>query len=262
MKKILNLDKYPLDQTGSTAWQALVDKCVAELEVTGMFNLDGFILPAVAAQIATDIAPAMATQSFQHKRSHNIYFKSEIAGLAPDHPALQKVETINHTICADQIPQSLVIAIYEYPPFLEFLAATMGRSTLYAMQDPLARVNVMAYRNQEALNWHFDRSEFTITLMLQEPKAGGVFEYRSNLRTATDPNYEGVAALLQGRDSHAQSLRLKAGTLSVFKGKNTAHRVTPIQGDVQRMIAVLSYYESPGVQFSDEERMGFYGRIA
>ena len=28
----------------------------------------------------------------------------------------------------------------------------------------------------------------------------------------------------------------------------------------ERMMAVFSYYDRPGVMFSDEERLGFYGR--
>lgn len=130
------------------------------------------------------------------------------------------------------------------------------------MADPLARANVMAYREGEALNWHFDRSEFTTTLLLQAPEEGGDFEYRTDLRSDNDPNYQGVADLLEGRDVNVKVLRLKAGTLNVFRGKNTAHRVTPVKGRRDRMIAVFSYYEKPGVQFSAEERVGFYGRAA
>lgn len=77
-----------------------------------------------------------------------IYFQPE-AGLEPEHPALRKVETVNHTLCADQIPASMVLAIYQYPPFARFLAATMGKAQLHVMQDPLASVNVMAYRSGE-----------------------------------------------------------------------------------------------------------------
>ncbi|MEM7123642.1 MAG: 2OG-Fe(II) oxygenase, partial [Pseudomonadota bacterium] len=53
---------------------------------------------------------------------------------------------------------------------------------------------------------------------------------------------------------------LAPGTLNVFKGKNTAHRVTPVEGDRDRIIAVFSYYEDAGVMFSEAERIGFYGR--
>jgi len=87
-------------------------------------------------------------------------------------------------------------------------------------------------------------------------------EYRTDLRSDDNPNYDGVAKLLEGRDPEAKILRLKPGTLNVFRGKNTAHRVTTVEGNRERMIAVFSYYERPGVMFTDEERIGFYGRAA
>jgi hypothetical protein len=123
-------------------------------------------------------------------------------------------------------------------------------------------MNVMSYRDGEALNWHFDRSEFTTTLLLQAPDEGGDFQYRPDLRTDTDPNYDGVARLLEGKDDDVKTLKLSAGTLNVFKGKNTLHRVTPCKGPRERYVAVLCYYEKPGVMFSKEEQIGFYGRAA
>ena len=59
-----------------------------------------------------------------------------------------------------------------------------------------------------------------------------------------------------------QTLALEPGTLNVFMGKNTAHRVTPVEGDRPRIAAVFSYYETPGFAFSEAERFGFYGRTA
>ena len=262
MKDILDLDRYPLDREGSAAWQRLVDQSIAALEADGMFNLEGFLRPGVAEKAVGEIQPVMAARSHVHKRMHNIYFKPDIPELAPDHPALRKVETISHTVCADQIPGSVVLAIYEYEPLLRFLAAAMGKTRLHVMQDPLARTNVMAYRAGEALNWHFDRSEFTTTLLLQQSQRGGDLEYRTDLRSDDNPNYDGVARLLEGRDPEAKILRMKPGTLNVFRGKNTAHRVTTVEGERERMIAVFSYYEKPGVMFSAEERVGFYGRAA
>ena len=141
---------------------------------------------------------------------------------------------------------TVVLRVYEWPPLAAFLAASMGKSGLHTMADPLARVNVMAYRAGEALNWHFDRSEFTTTLLLQAPEAGGAFEYRTDLRTDADPNYEGVARLIEGRDPDVRIEPITAGTLNVFKGKNTAHRVTTVAGPRERIIAVFSYYERPG----------------
>ena len=261
MHHILDLERYPLDQEGSRAWHAMVEQAAADLETHGMFNLDGFVRPQAVPKLVAQIQPVMDTRAYTHKRLHNIYFQPDIPGLEPNHPALRKVETINHTLCADQISDSVVLSIYQYAPFARFLAATMGKPQLHVMKDPLARVNVMAYRAGEALNWHFDRSEFTTTLLLQAPEKGGEFEYRTDLRSANDPNYAGVAELLEGRDPQVQRIRLSAGTLNVFRGKNTAHRVTPVAGRVERFIAVFSYYEQPDVMFSDAERLGFYGRV-
>jgi hypothetical protein len=150
--------------------------------------------------------------------------------------------------------------IYEWAPFIHFLSTVMDKTALYPMRDALARVNVMAYRDDETLNWHFDRSEFTTTLLLQAPEQGGDFVYRSNLRTETDPNYDGVAKLLRGDDKEVKTLKLTAGTLNVFRGKNTAHKVSTVKGKRERMIAVFSYFDRPGVVFSKEDQIGFYGR--
>ena len=70
------------------------------------------------------------------------------------------------------------------------------------MDDRIAGANVMTYYDGEGLNWHFDRSEFTTTLLLQAPSAGGAFEYLRDLRSEDDPNYDGVAALLNGELGH------------------------------------------------------------
>lgn len=260
MDNLIDLQRYPLDRVGSEQWQALVAQARRELDEQGMFNLEGFVQEDQVRLAAERIQPTMARESHEHKRTHNIYFKPQLDDLPPDHPALRKVETVSHTLCGDQLQDSLVTAIYEYPPLLTFLAAVMEKPALHVMADPLARVNVMSYRQGETLNWHFDRSEFTTTLLLQAPEAGGEFEYRSNLRSETDPNYAGVAELLEGRDPRVQTLALRAGTLNVFRGKHTAHRVTPVQGQRERMVAVFSYYERPGVMFSAEEQLGFYGR--
>lgn len=261
MQSIIDLDRYPLDRPGTPEWQALVDRAKADLARDGMFNLPGFLAEVARTATVAELAPKFATEAFTHKRRHNIYFRKTVEGLPADHPALREVETVNHTLCADQVGGALA-ELYRWPAFAAFLAATMDKPALYPMADPLASHNVMSYGAGEGLNWHFDRSEFTVTLLLQAPDAGGSFEYRSDLRSEDDPNYDGVAKLLNGADPELRRLDLEAGTLNVFRGKNTAHRVTPVEGGRNRIVAVLTYYERPGARFTSEEQMGFYGRVA
>lgn len=259
MHKLIDLDRYPLDSAGSPDWQNLVDRSRVRLAQDGLFNLSGFIRQEACKRAVSEVRPLLEHEAFVHARRHNIYFRKTVEGLAPGHPALTEFETSNRTVCADQMNNAVVMRLYEWSPFAWFLAAVLEKPELHTMADPLARVNVMAYSDGEALNWHFDRSEFTTTLLLQAPKTGGDFEYDQDLRTDTDPNYQGVTDLIEGR-RHPTRIVLEPGTLNIFKGKNTAHRVTPVGGDRDRIIAVFSFYERPGIQFSDQERIGFYGR--
>src|SRR5690606_35575505 len=112
----------------------------------------------------------------------------------------------------------------------------------------------------EALNWHFDRSEFTTTILLQAPQEGGELEYRKDLRSAEDPNFDGVAAVLRGKDPEVRKAALKPGALNVFRGVNTLHRVVPVRGNVERIVAIFAFFDRPGVVMTANEQVGFYGR--
>ena len=258
MQDLLDLDRYPIDQGDATA--ELAERCRRDLANTGMFNLDGFVRPAAIQQAVEEIAPLTANAAFTHQRSHNVYFLKEVPGLHQDHPALTRFQTINHTLCGDQLTGSIIERIYEWPPFVDFVARVLEIRRLYLMDDALARLNILEYRPGEALNWHFDRSRYTTTLLIRAAEEGGVFQYRSNLRSDDEPNYEGVGKLLQGEDPAIRVNPLAAGTLNIFAGKNTLHRVSTVRGACSRLVAVFSYYDRPGVTFSEKERLGFYGR--
>ena len=260
IESIIDLQRYPLNQPESDEVQCLIRQCQSSLDKEGLFNLPGFLQADVIPVILAQAKPLIKDQSFFHHRRHNIYFLPEVPGLEAGHPVLKEFDTSNHTVCADQIPGSPLLTLYHWQPFISFLSAIMKKPTLYPMDDDLSCLNVMAYRHGEALNWHFDRSEYTTTLLLQAPDAGGEFQYRCGLRREDDPNYNGIADFLNSDFSSASSLPLEAGTLNVFRGKNTLHRVAPVIGQTQRIISILTYYETPGKRFSKEEQIGFYGR--
>jgi len=262
MHNFLDLDRYRLDQPESAEWQALVDRCRSDLAGNGMFNLDGLMDAQAANAAAQSLRPKFETESFHHQREHNVYFTKTVPGLAEDHPALARFRTSNHTLCADQLAGTPIDDLYRWPEFALFLAAYMNKPALYIMADQLAGLNAMSYHEGQQLNWHFDRSEFTTTMLMQAPQIGGEFLYRTDLRSADNPNYDGVAKLLRGEDAEMRSMSVSPGTINVFRGKNTPHRVAPVRGPDARVIAVFSYFEKPGVTFSDEERIGFYGRAA
>jgi hypothetical protein len=260
MRDTLDLDRYPLDKPDSPALGKLISECRAELSEHGMFNLDGFLRAEAVTHAVAELQPRCARSAYTHQRGHNVYFKETVDGLAADHPALLKFDTLNHTLCGDQLTGTLVQAVYDWNPLCEFLARVLQKPMLFPMEDALARVNVLEYRPGETLNWHFDRSQFTTTLLLQAAESGGEFEYRSRLRSDDDPNYAGVARAIRGEDPEVRVNTLTAGTLNVFAGRNTLHRVSTVRGGRNRLVAVFSYYDRRKVTFSATERIGFYGR--
>ena len=262
MHDILNLECFPIDQPDTPEYAALVAQWQVALADDGMHNLAGFLRPEHAQSAADPLKPKIASNSFTHSRQHNIYFEKELEGIPVDHPILTEFQTTNHTLCADQLAESIVIKIYQWQPLVAFLALTTGKKKLFMIDDPLAKINFMAYHSDETLNWHFDRFEFTTTLLLQAPESGGDFEYRTNLQTGNDPNYDGVAKPLRGEDPKLKSITPTPGTLKVFRGINTPHRVTEILWDRDCIITVYSFYDRPGVVLNDEERNDFYWRSA
>jgi hypothetical protein len=86
-----------------------------------------------------------------------------------------------------------------------------------------------------------------MTLMLQAPESGGHFEMAANIRSDTNPNYEGVAQLLLGDESHVVRVPRDEGELVIFRGCNSAHRVTPTAGNRLRLMCVMVYETEAGV---------------
>ena len=84
-------------------------------------------------------------------------------------------------------------------------------------------------------------------------------------RSDQDENYQKVRrVVLQSCSAEGEGVRqvrLQAGTLMLFCGRNSLHRVTRVEGGRQRVLAVLSYEDRPGVLLNEYTRKKFYGRL-
>lgn len=258
--KLVDLERYPLEDPDDPRTRAVIAAARADWQDCGAFNLEGFMHPAALARAVAEIEPLMARESFHHTKSHNIWFNENEPVPARLEAAKRRLETSHHTLCSDQLAGTIIRRIYEWDALPAFLAAVMDKPALYRMADPLACLNVMGYGPGDGIAWHFDRAEFAVSLLLQAAEAGGEFQYRRGLRSPEDPNYAGVARLLAGDDPEVRTASVAAGTLSVFAGYGTPHRVTPVEGRCTRLIAILSYMEEPGVRFAPADRRQFYGR--
>ncbi len=262
MNTYLQLEQYPLLDLSSHRAIALINRCRKELSDAGTLHLPGLLRQSALNRCLAEVMPLFATSAFTHKRMHNIFFDDKLEGLPSDHPALSRMQTVSHTICADQLSDSLIVKIYEWRPLRDFLAAVIGETQLHLMADPMARVNVMAYYEGESLNWHFDRAQFTVTLLLQAPNFGGNLELAYGLKDDETIDFEGIASLLKGSRAGVESISMEPGTLNIFQGRDIAHRTTPAKGSTPRVVAIFSYFAQPGRVFTAQEQLGFYGRTA
>ena len=136
---------------------------------------------------------------------------------------------------------------------------TYGGAWGYA--DPLADVIVNLAEAGNGFPWHFDTNNYTVTLAIQNAESGGDFEYSPHLRSATDENYEGVTAVLDGDQRLIRTLRLEPGDLQIFKGRYSLHRVTPLGGARSRYVAIFSFADEPNMVGSPERTRQLYGRV-
>jgi predicted 2-oxoglutarate/Fe(II)-dependent dioxygenase YbiX len=152
--------------------------------------------------------------------------------------------------------------LYNDNGFKSFVADIVGQERLYPYADPLSSVNIHYAGDGQELGWHFDNSSFAITLLIDKPISGGKFEYVRDLRDADagDMNYDGVGQVLDGKVEPRQ-LQMEPGTLVLFRGRNSLHRVTPTIGSKTRLLAVLAYNSAPGTELSQSARTTFYGRL-
>ena len=67
-------------------------------------------------------------------------------------------------------------------------------------------------------------------------------------------------SIIDNRDEDIISLAQNPGTLAIFNGSNSLHRVAPVAGNSERIVAVLSYSEVPDFIFSSKIRKNFIGR--
>lgn len=257
----VDTESYPIDRPGSPSYAAMIAGVRAELGEDGCALLAGFVrtdrVGALAAE-ADRVAP-LAHRSFNRT---NAYFSEDDPALPASHPLRRFRDRSNAFVPADNFgTASPLRAIYQWAPFMPFIRDALGEAEIHRYADPLADVIINVVEPGGGFPWHFDTNDYTVTLAIQNADAGGLFEYRPNLRTAEDENYAGVAAILDGGRDGVRSLALGPGDLQIFKGRFALHRVSPTEGARPRYVGINSFVDAPGMVGRVERTRQLYGRV-
>ena len=263
---IINTGLYPINYLSSAPAQACINQVKADLEQDGSCTLANFVTPDALSTMAQQ-ANSIAHLAYPGPTEVSPYFFNYQLGagetLPTTHPLRHKGKRNLSQVAADLIPStSLLSQLYHDEFMLDFLSAVNGQP-VYRNQDPYQSLNISVMDRNGCQQWHFDSGNMVITLLLQEPEGGGVFEYAPAIRSDTDEGFDAVQSVLEGRSKQVKLNLLQAGTLSLFRGHYSLHRVTPVEGRRQRLQAILGYSTNPNLFGSKESSILHYGpRVA
>ena len=256
---LIDLERYPIDDMGSTRGRQLVEAARRGHEVDGAANLPGFIRAEAVALLAAE-ANALLDKGYRKTKIRTAYYREPDPDLADDHPRRRLWQEGSLQLADDQIgPETWLRKIYMWDALTEFVAAVEGYPKLYRMADEFQALNIIAHGTGEALPWHYDVNDFTVTLLLQESEAGGDFVYASDVRVGDDENYDSVKRVFDGDPGLVRTLPRAAGTLTLFRGRNSLHAVTPVDGRQERITAILTYDARPDCVASPRGNTYLYG---
>jgi len=260
--QVVNTAHYPLAAPESAEWKGVVSRARHELQNIGCSVLPNFIRSSLRDALRLECA-AIAPLAYYDVEKVNAYNIAADAPLPEDHPGHIAMQRGNAFVARDRIRENLIIhQVYASELFQRFIASCFERPSLCELADPLAGLCLNVLTPGMEHPWHFDTNEFTVSLLTQEPEAGGVFEYCPNIRSAQAENFDDVRAVLTGRRGHLiHCLSLRPGDLQLFRGRYSLHRVATVEGGTARHSAIFAYSERPGVIGSVARTRQLFGRV-
>jgi len=255
----INLKRYPISNIKNAQGLEFANQCRREYLDTGLCMLPDFILPDALTTLA-DEAEAMRKDAYFCKSSHNAYLTEDGSENDANDASKRLEQTFVGSVPYDKISNSSALKqLYQWDPLKNFVGHVLGKSPFYRLADPFGACSINVFVDGGEHGWHFDESEYTVTLMLQKPLHGGAFEYVPRIRGLNNEK-EIVDQVLSGARERVIELPFTAGTLLIFGGSQTLHRVSPVAGERARLVPVLCYSEDPATVNSETVRKLFWGR--
>ena len=262
LKTIVDLTKYPIHQLSSNKIKNIIKKCKKELDQYSCSTIPNFILPK-ALNIMNDELEKQINKVFMSNKSINPYLNSkDDQSLSKNHPKRIFMERNNGYLNSDLFEKNSEMKfLYEQEELLNFVSACLGVAPIYRWADPLACHAYNVMKTNGILPWHFDSCEFTLSIMIQKPDKGGIFEYCPFIRKPGNENYKEVKKVLDGDRTKVRQLKLEPGDLQIFKGRFTLHRVTRVEGDRPRYLCIPAYVLDPWRVNTPEHSQAIYGKV-
>jgi hypothetical protein len=258
---LVDVGAYPFEDRTDPTRAEVIATARAGLDAIGAAELPSFLSPAGQEAVLAD-ALAVEPRAHRHAGPATAYLGLPDMDQPEGHPRRWLGPSAVDAVAWDLFDADSPIRwLYEHEPLMDFLAEIIERGRLYRYADPLGGLNLASMQPGDELQWHFDQTDFVVSLAIRDADRGGDFEVAPRIRSADDERYDDVAAVLDGRDtSPVVTLGMQPGTLLVFEGRHSLHRVSPLGGASTRLVALFGYDTRPDTMSSDLLKLVRYGR--
>lgn len=265
---LIDRDRYPLDDRNDPRRAAAIAQARGQLRSEGCALIRNLVRPEVLARLQVEVASNKHATHYSTQHI-NPYFHTERDPHYPDrHPVNTFLERSSGFIPGDAwVADGPMMELFTSAHLVAFIAESLEVAQLHCYADPLAGLTANILDPGQEFSWHFDTNDFAVTLLIDEPDEGGLFQYVPGIRSANDEGFDAIQAVLEGGDLldgrlGVRTLRLRPGDLQIFRGRHSLHRVTRVSASsAPRHAAILAYTEEPGVIGRTARTRQLFGRI-
>ena len=264
LNDVVNLDRYPIDDLSSARGRSLVESCRKEFSQSVLLELPDFLMSSALREVLEVVGSARPREHC-YEMLRSAYDLDDAPPGVPndpldaDDPRMRLHRRHQTFLGYDEFESgSPLPRLFTSNELTSFLRAVLGEP-IHPVVDPVMGVCIAISSDGDEIGWHFDSHQFSVTVLLQEGEAGGIFEYLPAARQG-QKNFDVVPAVFEGNDQAVRKVRFRAGSLMLFRGIDTLHRLTPVEGEPARALGLLSYDATPDRVFSDDFRMAVLGR--
>jgi hypothetical protein len=256
----VDLDRYPIHNLAGPTATSVIARAREQVAEVGAAELPNFILPDGMAALVRD-AESLVERAHPSGGVGTAWLEQPSSEWPSGHPRTHRMPYGVRAVGYDVIPYTSPLRrIYELPELTEFVERVLQRGPLFHYADPCGALNLAVMGEGDQLQWHYDQTDFVVSLAIQDADAGGDFEMVPKLRQPHDEHYDDVQAIFDGRHERVVTLAMTPGTLLIFEGRYTLHRVSPIAGSTLRHVGLFAYDTKPDTVSNEHLRFDRYGR--
>ena len=230
------------------------------LEKDGILIFNSFINNKALISLKKEAAD-LKDLSYKSASEYNVYVSEHDDSFPDNSPRNRIMSTSKKCVPNDLIPNNSILqTLYDSKIIRSFFMDLLNKKDLFPYSDTLSSININYYDEGDSLGWHFDNSDFTITLLIKNCNKGGIYEFFNDIRYKDGKeDYTFVEKILDNKVTGTKVDSFE-GDLMIFKGNKSIHQVTAVE-EGERILVTFNYNEVEGIPLSEQSRKTFFGRI-